>query len=88
MENNYIFKCLKITSSEKININSLNFIKNIDNWFSKVDEEINILEQKNYNENNIVKLLNIQFNILSEVYIHLSNIKINNFKIEIIKKKI
>ena len=88
MDNEYKFKFLKIISSKELNKKTLDFIKDMDEWYLNIEKEIFYLRTKEYTETKIYKLMNIQSNILSEIDIILSNIKLNIFKIEIIKKKI
>ena len=88
MEYEYSFNFLKIKSSEKINNSMTNFLYDMDAWFYSIEKQIVELQREKYRSSEILKLFNIQSNILSEIDIFLSNKKIKNFKIEIIKKKI
>ena len=88
MEYEYSFNFLKIKSSDKINSSMVKFLYEMDEWFYSIEKKIVDLKREKYRSSEILKLFNIQSNILSEIDIFLSNNKIKNFKIEIIKKKI
>ena len=88
MEYEYYLNFLKIRSSNKIDNSMLKFLYEMDEWFYIIEKETMILKTKHYKSLELLKLFNIQSNILSEIDIFLSNNKIKNFKIEIIKKKI
>lgn len=87
MEYEYYFNFLKIKSSDKITNSMKIFIYDMDEWFHNIEKKIIFLRNKDYRSSQILKLFNIQSNILSEIDIFLYNNKIKNFKIEIIKKK-
>ena len=84
MEYEYSFNFLKIKSSDKINNSMSKFLYEMDEWFHSIEKKIVILRREKYKSSEILKLFNIQSNILSEIDIFLSNNKIKNFKIEII----
>ena len=83
MEKEYFFYRFKIKSSVELNNKTLNFLFDMDKWLCEIENKIAILQSKEYKSEDILKLFNIQMNILSEIDIALSNSKIN-FKIEII----
>ena len=83
MEKEYFFYRFKIKSSVELNNKTLNFLFDMDKWLCEIENKIAILYSKEYKSEDILKLFNIQMNILSEIDIALSNSKIN-FKIEII----
>ena len=84
MEYEYSFNFLKIKSSDKINNSMIKFLYKMDEWFYSIEKKIVDLKREKYKSSEILKLFNIQSNILSEIDIFLSNNKIKNFKIEII----
>jgi hypothetical protein len=84
MEYEYTFKFFKVKSSD-IFLNYIkDFLLDMDDWIYNIENKILILRNKDHKNSEILKLLNVKSNILSEIDIFLSNNKIKNFKIEII----
>ena len=79
----YEFKKIRVMSNNVLENEDLNFIMNVDKCYNDIESEIIILRSKIYKNNEICKLLNLQLNLLSEIYILLSNKNII-FKIELI----